>query len=183
MSKPTLILFLLIFCLSATSHAQELNFGIKAGANFSNYTGNVQQFTAENITNFHAGAHAEFRFSKISLQPELMYSTQGARLFDDVQQFENRLGYLAIPVMVRIYLIPNFLSLDVGPQASFLLNEAQNINIEDSNTFDFAVSGGATVHFLGSLFFQGRYNLGLTDVKPNAQVQNTVLQFSAGLRF
>lgn len=181
MTRPILILFLL--CFSGISYAQDFSFGIKAGANFSNYTGNVQELTAENITSFHAGAHAEFRFSKISLQPELMYSTQGARLSDAGQEFENRLGYLAVPVMVRIYLIPNFLSLDVGPQASFLLNESQNVNIEDSNTFDFAVSGGATVHFLGSLFFQGRYNLGLTDVKPNAQVQNTVLQFSAGLRF
>lgn len=183
MSKTIFLSFLLIFCLSVISFAQEVNFGIKAGANFSNYSGNVQQYNAENITSFHAGAHAEFRFSKVSLQPELMYSTQGARLSNTAEEFENRLGYLAVPVMVRIYLIPNFLSLDVGPQASFLLNESQNVNFEDSNTFDFAVSGGATVHFLGSLFFQGRYNLGLTDVKPNAQVQNTVLQFSAGLRF
>lgn len=92
MFKSTLLAFLLIYCFSINSFAQELNFGIKAGPNFSNYTGNVQQYTAENITSFHAGAHAEFRFSKISLQPELIYSTQGARLSDATQEFENRLG-------------------------------------------------------------------------------------------
>jgi len=182
-AKHLLFTIILFFFISVNSFAQEMNFGVKAGANFSDYSGTLDGFNTENITSFHGGVFAEFRFARFGIQPEVLYSTQGAKLSDATQEFENRLGYLSIPVLARIYLIPNFISLDIGPQASFLMNETENVNIANSNTFDFAVCGGATVHFLGSMFFQARYVLGLTDVKPNAQVQNTLIQLSAGLRF
>jgi hypothetical protein len=85
--------------------------------------------------------------------------------------------------MARFYLIPDRLSLELGPQVSFLLSEKENVNISDSETFDFALVGGLTYQIIGPLFIQGRYNLGLTEVKPDADVKNSIIQLSAGFRF
>ncbi|MCE7054265.1 PorT family protein [Algoriphagus sp. AGSA1] len=170
----------------AATFAQGLNFGLKGGVNNSNYAGTSPSFDAESITSYHAGVFLELGLSeRLSLQPELLYSTLGAEVSLDgaVEDFKNKLGYISIPILARIYLIPNRLSLDLGPQVSFLMNEKENVNLRNSNSFDFAISGGVTLQVIGPLFIQGRYNLGLTDVKPDASVTNRVIQLSAGLRF
>lgn len=168
------------------SYAQGLNLGLKGGANFSNFNGSSPDFNSRNISNYHIGTFLEFGLTEsISFQPELMYSTVGANvtLSGASEDFKNELGYISIPLLARFYIIPRKLSIDFGPQVSFLLNESENVNFSKSNTFDFALSGGVTYHILGPLFIQGRYNVGLTDVKPDADVTNRVLQLSAGIRF
>lgn len=168
------------------SFAQGVNFGIKGGANLSNFEGNSPDWNSESITSYHAGIFVEFGLSeRFSIQPELLYSTVGANVtFDGAREdFKNELGYISLPLLARIYLIPNRLSLDLGPQVSFLMNESENVNLTESNSFDFAVTGGLTLQVIGPLFIQGRYNLGLTDVKSDAEVTNRVIQLSAGLRF
>ncbi len=186
MKKSLYLTLLIAFLGFAESYAQGLNFGIKGGANFSNFSGSVEEFNQESITSYHAGAFVELGLSsRFSIQPELLYSTVGANLTFDgaTEDFKNELGYISIPVLARIYILPNRLSLDFGPQVSFLMSESQNVNVNESNTFDFALAGGVTLNLIGPLFIQGRYNLGLTDVKPDAQVTNRVVQLSAGLRF
>jgi hypothetical protein len=49
------------------------------------------------------------------------------------------LGYLALPVMAKIYLNKS-VSLELGPQASLLLSERNNFDVRDANTFDFAAN-------------------------------------------
>jgi hypothetical protein len=44
--------------------------------------------------------------------------TQGATYKNAVEEFRNELGYLALPVMAKIYLNKS-VSLELGPQASF----------------------------------------------------------------
>jgi len=185
MKKITILSIALMLFLTGQSFGQGLHFGAKAGANFSNFTGSgLDGYNFESITSFHAGAFVEFAvFRSLSLQPELIYGTNGSKLTGIGDDIENKLGYLSVPVLARFYFIPDKFSLDLGPQVSFLLSEADNANISDSNTFDFSLCGGLTFHILGPIFIQGRYNLGLTDVKPDAKVKNSTIQFSAGLRF
>jgi hypothetical protein len=106
---------------------------------FANYSGSgLDNYDFNSITSFHAGAFVELKLmDTFSLQPELLYSTAGSKLSGVGEDIENKLGYLSVPVMARVYLIPNRLSFDFGPQASFLLNEAENVDISDSKTFDF----------------------------------------------
>lgn len=180
-----LTLFLIIAGLTGT-YAQSLNFGVKGGANFSNFRGSGANINSESISSFHAGAFVELGISdRFSLQPEVLYSTVGAKVTatEAVEDFRNKLGYISIPILAKFYLIPNRLSVDLGPQVSFLLNEKENVNLEKSNSFDLAVSGGVTLRVLGPVFIQGRYNLGLNDVKSDADVTNRAFQLSAGLRF
>jgi hypothetical protein len=71
----------------------------------------------------------------------------------------------------------------LGPQASFLLSEKNNFDVNNANTFDFAIDAGLGLKVTKNIFIQGRYVLGLTEVSENAKSKNSVLQLSAGLMF
>lgn len=171
-----------------TTQAQLLHLGAKVGINYANLTGsditvNSENYKSDAITGYHIGLLAEVKLTdKFGIQPELLYSTQGASYKNAIKEIKNELGYLSIPVMAKIYLNNTF-SLELGPQASFLLSEKDNVNLEDSKTFDFAIAGGLGVKITKSLFIQGRYGLGLTEVSTNAKAKNSVVQVSAGFMF
>lgn len=84
--------------------------------------------------------------------------------------------------MAKIYLTDAF-SLELGPQASFLVSEKNDFDIENAETFDFALNAGLGFKITKNLFIQGRYSLGLTEVSKNAESKNSVFSLSAGLMF
>lgn len=179
--KKTILLTAFLLVLSINTQAQLLQIGAKAGLNYANFSGTSIQTDA--ITSYHAGLLAEIKLlDQLAIQPELMYTTQGATYKTALGDFENELGYIAIPVLAKIYLSKSF-SLELGPQASFLLSEKNNFDLNNSNTFDFAVDAGLSFKITKNIFLQGRYVLGLTEVSSNAESKNSVLQFSAGLMF
>ncbi|MCI4443995.1 MAG: PorT family protein [Lentimicrobium sp.] len=180
MKKPFLLTAILLF-IAFNSQAQLLQIGVKAGINYANFTGSSIQTDA--ITSYHGGLVAEIKLlDKFAIQPELLYTTQGATYKTALGDIKNELGYIAIPVLAKIYLSKSF-SLELGPQASFLLSEKNNFDVNNSNTFDFAIDAGLGLKLTKHIFIEGRYVLGLTEVSPNAQAKNSVLQLSAGLMF
>lgn len=179
--KKTLFVTVLLFAMTFSVQAQLLQIGVKAGLNYSNLTGS--NIKTDAITNYHAGLVARIGLTKgIAFQPELLYTTQGASYKDAVSEFTNELGYIAIPAVLILDLNKTF-SLELGPQASFLLSEKKAVNVNDSNSFDFSVVGGLGIKLTKSIFVQARYGLGLTEVSANAEAKNSVLQLSAGLLF
>ena len=179
--KKTILTAALLFILSYSAQAQLLQIGAKVGLNYANFSGSDIQTDA--ITSYHAGLIAEIKLlDKFAIQPELLYSTQGASYSNAGTEFKNELGYVSIPLLAKIYLSKSF-SLELGPQASFLLSERNNFSATDPNTFDFAVDAGLSFKITKNIFVQGRYVLGLTEISPNADAKNSVLQFSAGLMF
>lgn len=179
--KKIILALLFVVGLSTNSNAQLVKFGLKAGLNYANITGSTIQ--TEAITSYHAGLVTEIKLGEtFALQPELVYSTQGATYKTALEDFKNELGYLSIPVMVKLYL-GKTVSLELGPQASFLLSEKNEFDIEDSNTFDFAATAGFGFKITKNIFLQGRYVLGLTEISKNADAKNAVVQVSAGILF
>lgn len=186
--KKTILFTVLLVAISINMQAQLVKFGIKGGVNYANQNGsnitvNGDNYQTDAITSYHAGLIAEIKLiDSFSIQPELLYSTQGASYKNATEEFRNELGYLSIPVLAKINL-NKFVSLELGPQASFLLSERNNFDVKDANTFDFAVVGGLGLNITKNLFIQGRYGLGLTDASKDAQVKNSVVQVSAGIKF
>lgn len=179
--KKNIFLSIALLLLTANTQAQLLKLGVKAGLNYANFSGTAIQTDA--ITSYHAGLVAEVKLlDKFAIQPELLYTTQGATYKTVLDDVNKELGYIAIPVLAKIYLSESF-SLELGPQASFLLSEKDDFDAFDPNTFEFAVDAGLSFKITKSLFVQGRYVLGLTDVSSNADAKNSVLQLSAGLMF
>lgn len=179
--KKLIVLAMLIGGLSA--QAQGLDFGIKAGANFANFNGDVD---TESITSFHAGAVLELNIVPMfSVQAEGLFSTVGAKYDDALEGAQDiNLDYISVPVLAKFYILPNTLSLTAGPQFSFLMNDADDIF--ETKKFELAASGGVEVKIIAGLFAQARYNIGLTNVNDDAvvgDVKNGVFQLSVGYFF
>ena len=179
--KKSLILVVLMVIFTHVSFCQSVKFGIKAGLNYANVTGS--ELKTEAITSYHTGLVSEIKLTDgFALQPELLYSTQGATYKTAVEDFKNELGYITIPVMLKINLSEN-LSLELGPQAGFLLSEKNKFDTNKSNTFDFTANAGLGLKVTDSLFLQARYGLGLTEIKTDSDIKNSVVQLSLGILF
>jgi hypothetical protein len=182
--------FLLAVALLAgtfASQAQGLNFGIKAGANFSNFQGDVN---SDGITSFHAGGVLELNIvPTFSVQAEGLFSSQGGKAKYEEDGVvgvarDINLDYISVPVLAKFYILPNTLSLTAGPQFSFLVNDADEVL--DTKKFDLAASGGLELKIIAGLFAQARYNIGLTNVNGDevrGDVKNGVFQLSVGYFF
>ena len=163
--------------------AQGIDFGVKAGANFSKITGDAD---TDNITNFHAGAVVELNFvPSFSLQAEGLFSSQGGKYKDAFGAAQDiNLDYIAVPVMAKFYILPDRFSLMAGPQFSFLVNDAGEA--WDDHKFDLAASGGVELKIIAGIFAQARYNIGLTKVGNSdytGDSKNAVFQLSVGYYF
>lgn len=139
------------------SNAQDVKFGAKAALNVANLTGDLEDNSS--LIGFQVGAFAEYKFSeKFSFQPELLYSTQGAKTsyseeysqeiravsfakavvdtssnnFNETYSHTYKFAYLSIPLMLKYYATPKF-NLEFGPQIAFLLSAKDDFTYENSD--------------------------------------------------
>ncbi len=170
MKKILLAAFVIIGSYTAVN-AQA--FGIKAGLNFANFSGNdADDFNV--LTSFHAGLVAEMHLmDAVSVQPEFLYSVQGAKTKDE----EFKLNYVTLPVMLKVYFTDSF-NVHAGPQIGLLISESDNFTNFESNTYDLGLAGGIEFFFADNFSAQARYNAGTSKVSDNVELKNSVLQLS-----
>ena len=185
MKKTILALSLLI---TTASFAQNFSAGIKAGANFSNFTGgDFDAVKKKAIVGFHGGGFLNFSFGALSLQPELLVSTQGARIDSANKSYDWKVTYATVPVLLKFRSAGGFY-LEAGPQVGFKLSE----NVSDETIDDFAkgldLSAAAGLGFQtkGGLGIGARYLVGLSkvgDFDPPKNIdpdfKNSVIQVGA----
>jgi hypothetical protein len=182
---------------AAGAMAQGMKGGIKAGLNLSNITGDVEGTSMR--TAFHVGGFLNFSFSDaLSLQPELLYNSVGAKMSEFYEEEEVEvevegtqvLNYLSIPINL-IYSFGNF-NVQAGPQVSFLMSAKQkadfmgiSLDVDNKEAFkslDLGLNLGLGASF-GKLHASARYFIGLTDV-PDAEgdfsAKNSNIQLSLG---
>ena len=180
MKKLVQICFI-VFLFIQQGYSQSIKLGVKAGLNYSNVTGS--EINTDAITSYHAGIVARFSIIEgLAFQPELLYSTQGATYNTALNDFKNELGYITIPAMLQINIFKS-VTLDLGPQAGFLLSEKNNLDVNDTKTFDFTANAGLGLKITNNLFAQARYGLGLTEIKTDSKIKNSVFQLSLGILF
>jgi opacity protein-like surface antigen len=161
------------FFLTTISYSQEVSFGLKGGLNFTNFSGqNVEGLNFRNATNFHLGAVSEVEFNvNFKLQVDLLYNIVGTEVKTLTEQYENKMGYVTIPVALKLAVSSRKTFLEGGAQVSYLLTEQRNSLSEiqeqwqTKNDYDFGVFVGLSYHPMDKLFLQARYYFGLTDIK------------------
>jgi hypothetical protein len=185
--KKIFILSFLVIGITQ-SNAQMLKFGVKAGANFASLEGDGVE-GLNTYTSFHFGALLEIKvFENFSIQPELLYSSQGAKVNEENVKDIN-FNYITVPVLAKFYLISEKLSVEAGPQFSFLIDDNLKEafggigNTFETESFDFATVGGLGFQFTENFFAQARYVVGLTEASKEAEIKNRVIQVSLGYRF
>jgi hypothetical protein len=174
MKKLILGVFAVFFAI--TSYAQGVDFGIKAGANFSTLT---DATGLKNKTGFHGGLFLGLKFNdKIALQPELLYSQQGAEF--DMGKID--LNYINVPVIIKYYLVQG-LNIQVGPQFGFVVDDNISNAIFEAEDFDISGVIGAGYDFPFGIRLDARYNFGFTDVEKVSGSKNGVFSIALGYSF
>lgn len=193
-----LFVFAAALCLSTAAFSQaQFSIGLKAGPNFANIdTKSSAGANYDNRTGFHGGAFALLKFTKVGIQPEVLFSQQGSKVTFNNQDVEANYNYFNIPVMVKLYTVAG-INLQVGPQFGFVAGGEQKItdrttgvqtkedakDVLKSSDFSAALGVGWDLPF--GLSIEGRYNLGLSDVNKNSAaetIKNQVWQFSVGYK-
>lgn len=179
MKKILTVAGVMMIIYSSAFGQAKVAIGIKAGANFAN----TDISGSESITALHVGAFGLVKIANIGIQPEVLFSQQGAEF--DANDVD--LSYVNIPVMLKYYL-PLGLNLQVGPQFGILTDaEVSGNNATDRfKNSDLSAAFGAGWDAPFGLQFTARYILGLSDIndQPMAdELRNRTFQLSVGYRF
>ena len=185
--KKISISIVLLLMVNFISAQKDIQYGVKLGFNVSTLNGDLQDSGYK--PGIIIGGVVDFIFNdKFSLQPEILYSSQGGtyavKTIEEPAQvttdYSLNLGYLAIPVMGQ-YHFSNFF-VEFGPQISFLMfAERHNEKVstyddviavvtskddlkDQIKPVDFGLNFGLGCDFTKRTTLNFRYNLGLDSV-------------------
>src|SRR5688572_3127830 len=165
--------------ITTTANAQHVNLGLKAGLNLYNiHNSNGAEYDTK--AGFHAGLIGHIHLARqFALQPELLYSAQGAKYTTAGIESKLNLGYINVPIMFQ-YMFDNGFRLQAGPQVGFMINAKSETNdnktdVKDNfKTIDFGLGAGVGyVHTPSGLGVDARYNFGLSSINENSTVKST----------
>lgn len=187
--------------MTGSAEAERVGGGFKLGMNIATLSGEeADAADAESITGLIAGGYLQIELNdRFALQPELLFSRDGAK--GDTLGLEGTvtLDYIEVPVLLRYSLghAGRFTQrLFFGPSIRGRLSaeaEADNGAVRGLDTlvrpFDFGLVFGADLGILlgrPEFTFEVRYLLGLTnidDTGSGAEFKNRVFSIIAGLHF
>lgn len=164
----------LVFCalfLTVTMFAQNAAIGLKGGLNVSNLSNN-SGYNMGSKVGFNGGLLAHIHLApSLALQPEAVYSSQGAKYTASGEEHTLSLNYINVPLQLQ-YMFDNGFRLQTGPQVGFLASVNDKVNgtktdfftTQDFKTVDFSWSAGLGYLTYSGLGIDGRYNFGLSNV-------------------
>lgn len=196
--KKTIATAILAFATVFAFGQAQFALGIKAGPNFASI--DTKASAGENYKNrtgFHGGAFALIKLTKIGIQPEFIYSKQGTKFSLNTQDYEANFDYINVPIVFKLYTIAG-INLQAGPQFGFLSGVSGKA-VETDNSQSDVISVGKEYYkdsdlslVLGAgwdlpfgLTIDARYNLGLSKIQDNPQLEatkNQVWQLSIGYK-
>lgn len=178
--------------------AQGLDAGVRGGVNLSTTTSDGADGGLGWRAGLVAGGFVTWPIAGgLSLQPEGLYSSKGAKLDEEGVDAQLLLDYLEVPVLVRVSL-PAFRNrgayVAAGPAFGLRLRARtrtdfggaiEEIDIADDverSDLGLVVAGGFA---LGRIVVDGRYVHGLADVDRDeaVEVRNRTVSVTAGIRF
>ncbi len=162
--------------------------GVKAGVNIAS----LSEFNGRTRISGHGGLFVNYKVNKnFGVQPELLFSGEGQRLFSNAVEHTYALDYLQLPVMFQYYPAPNVF-VEAGPQVGILISAHDKVdqrnghtNIKDQYTAaQFALAFGAGLELTDQIILYGRYNFGLTDLSllNNVDIYSRVGQVGIAVR-
>ncbi|WP_221392204.1 porin family protein [Dyadobacter sp. NIV53] len=181
--KKSVFTVILFFAVQF-AFAQKFSLGPKAGVNISNYTGgNIE---SDVLVGYHIGGVLNYGFGNVfSIQPEVLFSTQGAKVQSNGSKNDFKVSYITIPVMFKFKANGGFY-VEVGPQAGFRISSDipdQTINNFAKN-LDLSLGAGLGYQSAIGLGVGVRYIAGLTMVgnfsgqNIDPDFKNSVIQAS-----
>ena len=144
MFKKLLTLGIIVSIASAVQ-AQSIKLGIKGGYNLAKLVEKMDGVTVstENYSGFMAGAYVDLKLGIISIQPGLVYSSKGGKLFSSYsysdgsatyegsQKAKVSLNYLEVPVnlLYHVPIVVGNIYFGAGPYAAMGLSGKQSYSV------------------------------------------------------
>ena len=184
--------------------AQESGFGAKLGLNLANLNGGEGETSMR--TSLHLGGYYTYMLSdNFAIQPELVYSGQGAKGTQETVVYNpitgaiisstkvdvvEKLDYINIPILAKYYFNEGF-SAFAGIQLGLLMSAKYDVDgnstdvKEYTNGTDFSIPIGVNYQLSSGLNFDVRYNIGMSAVNKEGddKVTNAVIQIGVGYQF
>jgi hypothetical protein len=146
--KKLILLVVAVVAMAMSSTAQDsgIQFGVKAGANYSNvYDSQGETFNADGKFGYATGVFLGIPLGTLlGVQPEIMFSQKGFKATGKVLGTDYSLtrttSYIDVPLFLAIKPLP-VLTILVGPQYSYLLKQSdvfENgvLNVEQNQAFN-----------------------------------------------
>lgn len=158
----------------ANAQSSEMKFGVKAGFTpSSTFTGD---FEGDATSGFYVGGLVDLAVAdNFHVQPELLYSTEGAK--------DAKLNYLRIPIMAKYYIMEG-LSLQAGPELGFVAGGDSEIK-DAVKSMDYGLGAGAGYELESGLMFDARYNIGMANIvkEGSGKLGTASINIGLGYRF
>jgi hypothetical protein len=188
----------------------QVKFGAKAGLNISNFTGDTEN--SKSKEGLYIGGYVRIPIaSKFSIQPELLFSMQGAKektaypyyepIRDDyfwgTAEADYKFNYINIPLMFQ-YEVIDRLRLEAGPQVGLNVGSKFKLKFKEGyrsyfikadadelKMINFSLNVGGNYELQNGLNFSARYSCGLSNISEdsNSDVKNPVFSFGVGYTF
>jgi hypothetical protein len=172
----------------------EPKFGIKGGFDLTSLY--ISDVSSEHMKpGFDAGVFAKLPLTRgFSIQPELIYSLKGAKdtynnLVQGNGEYRYNLGYMEVPVLAVVNILPNF-NLQAGGYAAYLVNanikqvnsngdvaNSVELNTGDFNRWDFGLIGGAAFD-IENFTLGARYSYGLSEIGKSGNLSGDLTKNS-----
>jgi hypothetical protein len=195
MMKKHVILVLALAALVAFSSplfAQDgkMMFGVKAGLNMANVTGDEAPDETSMKMGAVGGVFMCYKITDIfAIQPELLYTQKGATIDEGDDEFSWKTDYFEIPLLLKVNLPTEGKikpSLYAGPALGILMSaKYEEEDIKDYlKSTDFGVLAGAGLGYemeKGMIGIEARYEVGLMTIdeaegdEEEADIKNSVI--------
>jgi len=171
-------------------------FGVKGGLNVASQM--VSEGRSSSQTDARLGIHIGFFVelpisTRVSFQPELLYSMQGGKYGVGRHTYTDRIDYINLPLMFKFYIWQQRLSIDVGPQFGYMIsakvsrdgNSVSFYDFEGLNKFDISLALGLSFRLTDKINLGLRGTAGLTSILEggDSNYTNSVSQLSIAFRF
>jgi len=189
-----------LLATAAGASAQERNYGVKGGLNMATLSSddasnpNFKYRFGVVAGGFYTWAIAD----RLEVQPEALFSRQGASLSEQGVDATIKLDYLTVPILARYRFAPRGRGLVVygGPSVDFKVSAKATASFgsedtktdisDDIESVDVGVAVGAAFEN-GRTSIEGRYTFGLSDIGKNpadlGHTKHRVIGILVGVRF
>jgi len=186
MKKLFLIAFIAMIAVSANAQ-----FGLKGGLNLANLGGDdVDDEGKKALVGFYGGVFYNIACGEtFSVQPELVYSGQGAKYEEFGIEAKIVLSYINLTPLARFNTSSGFF-VGVGPQLGFLLSAKGKVDGQDDEDIKDQLKGidiggaiAAGYELENGFGFYARYNHGFTTISDNSDEKVFNRVFQVGVRY
>ncbi len=188
----------ILLITTSTAFAQEPSWGAKVGVNFATLSIDDPDVSYDFRVGVAAGGYFTLPLgSRFELQPEVLFSQQGAKDGESDVDATIALDMLTVPVLIKFRLSPpgNGLAVYGGPSIALNLraraissfgDEKIDVDVSDEvESTDFGIAAGA-MYERGRWTLDGRYTFGLSKVNADPAeptIKSRMFSILAGVRF